>query len=164
MLFRNWYYLYINQTKAERALEPAIAALGEPYRAQHLFSGLRHVADFVILGRKLIIEVDGASHQEAKQAAKDKLHTLQLGRMGYRVLRCTNEEALSDAKGTVTRLMVQALNLPPLDLAALEVEVRGLYHSGLLAPPKRRGRRPGKPPASAPGRPPKAAKGPPAAG
>lgn len=93
MLLRYWARLYANPTKSEIALEPAIAALGEPYRAQHPFFGLKHIADFVLLRRKLIIEVDGSSHDTPVQKKKDLEHTIALKALGYEVVRITNEQA-----------------------------------------------------------------------
>lgn len=145
-LFKNWYYLYSNQTEAERALEPAVAALGRRYRAQHLFPGLKHVADFALLDDRLIIEVDGKSHSEEGQIAKDFAHTLGLAKIGWRVFRCKNEEAVSDPEGTVAKALAFT-HFPTL--AELEEAVR--QHpvpSG--AGSRRRGRRRGKPPATAP--------------
>jgi very-short-patch-repair endonuclease len=100
-----WYRLYHNMTPSEVALEPAIAALGERYRSQHPFLKHKLFADFALLDRKLIIEVDGSSHDTPKQKYKDALHELALHKDGWRVVRCTNEEAQSDPTGTVTRLL-----------------------------------------------------------
>lgn len=92
-------------TDAEKALELAIAALGEPYRCQHPFFAIHHFADFVIPGRKIVIEVDGKSHSTDEQKAKDIKHTLDLQKLGYVVVRCTNEQAMGDPSGTVSALM-----------------------------------------------------------
>lgn len=124
MFLRNWARLYTTQTPAERALEPAIAALGVPYRAQHPFFGLRHIADFALLDDKLIIEVDGKSHETATQIRKDLKHTLGLMKMGWRVVRCKNEEAVADPEACVRACLERATHLPTqaeLEAAALEL-------------------------------------------
>lgn len=121
MFFRNWYWLYSGQTAAELALEPEIAAMGVRYRAQHPFPGLKHVADFALLDSKLIIEVDGASHEKETQKAKDAAHTLGLHLRGWRVLRCKNEEVVANPKGTLRRLL-SITHFPTRE--ALEEEVR----------------------------------------
>lgn len=115
MLFKFWFHLLTNMTKAELALEPAIAALGKRYRSQHLFPGLKHVADFALLDEKIIIEVDGPSHQEPKQRRKDATHELALRRLGWRVVRCTNEDAISQPHLTVATLQEKLNHLPTLE-------------------------------------------------
>lgn len=102
---RIWARLYTNQTEPEKRMEPAIAALGRPYRCQHPFWKLHHFADFALLQDKVIIEVDGKSHQAPAQRLKDLKHTLALQEMGWTVVRCSNEEALSDPHGTVAQLL-----------------------------------------------------------
>jgi very-short-patch-repair endonuclease len=83
-------------TAAEAALEPAIAALGERYRHQYPFWNLKYFADFALLDRKLIIEVDGSSHDKPEQKEKDLRHTLEVLKEGWIVVRTTNECALKD--------------------------------------------------------------------
>lgn len=105
-----WFKLYSTPTEAELAIEPAIAALGHPYRAQHPLPSLGWVIpDFVVFDRGLdqpgwIIEVDGESHRRKGVAAKDAARTAKLEAAGWQVTRCLNEEAISDPKGTITRL------------------------------------------------------------
>lgn len=147
MLFRNWYYLYANQTAAELALEPAIAALGRRYRAQHLFPKLRHVADFALLDDRLIIEVDGRSHLKPDQIRKDLKHTLALLDLGWRVVRCSNEEAEQDPQGTVLRLLVDDLN-HRTTREELLAKLQALGPEPVRARPRRRTRKPGPRPSS----------------
>jgi leucyl-tRNA synthetase len=55
-----------------------------------------YIADFVCLGRRLIIEVDGVQHAEAKQARHDRMRTIFLRGENFRVLRFWNDEVLAD--------------------------------------------------------------------
>lgn len=105
LFLTRWAKLYSNPTPAEIALEPAIAALGIRYRFQHPFWGLRIFPDFVLLDKKVVIEVDDPSHRTKKKRLADEEKTARLARMGWTVVRCTNEEALADPAGTVARLM-----------------------------------------------------------
>jgi very-short-patch-repair endonuclease len=105
-----WAKLY-NGTPAEMALEPAIAALGRPYRFQHPLWSLGIFPDFVLLNERLVIEVDDKSHNRADKRKADALRTKKLNSLGWRVVRCTNEEALQAPFATVNRLMEDA-NLP----------------------------------------------------
>lgn len=144
MIFKWWYHLATNPTKAELALEPAIAALGKRYRAQHLFLGLKYIADFVLLDEKVIIEVDGASHETPEQRYKDARNTLALRRLGWRTVRCRNEDAIGHPHLTMAALLENLNHLPPLE--ALEAAL------GALPPPEPKTRKPKRDtgPASAP--------------
>lgn len=107
-MLSRWYRLYTNQTAAESALEPAVAALGRPYRFNHILLSVRAFPDFALVHDRVVIEVDGASHYRKGAAEKDKERDERLAAAGWRTLRCRNEEALSDPYGTVDRLMREA--------------------------------------------------------
>lgn len=101
-----WRTMCERPTAAEAALEPAIAKLGERYRHQYPFWGLKYFADFALLDRKLIIEVDGASHDTPKQKEKDLLHELAVLELGWRVVRISNEAALANPQEAVKVALV----------------------------------------------------------
>lgn len=103
-----WARLYSQPTKAEQALEPHVAALGIPYRAQHPVFSVGHILDFALLTEKIAIEVDGASHRGPKAQAKDAIRTAKLERLGWVVTRMTNEEAMNDPEATLARCLDQA--------------------------------------------------------
>lgn len=140
MLLGYWYRLLNNMTAPELALEPAIAALGERYRAQHLFIALRHIADFALLDRKLIIEVDGNSHNTPRQREKDLEHTLALQVLGWTVFRCSNEEAMRAPWETV-RAALGAVQTAPEGLQAALQSLRQ-SHPQLLEKPAKHPRSP----------------------
>ncbi len=100
-----WAKLYSHQTPAEQAMEPAIAALGRPYRTQHPLWGQRVFPDFALIKDKIILEVDDASHRTTKKKREDAERTKLLNRHGWIVVRCTNEEALEDPHEVVDRLI-----------------------------------------------------------
>jgi hypothetical protein len=109
-----WTRLYPG-TPAELALEPAVAALGVPYRFQHpmfLFdepSGvkLRYFPDFLLLRERVVIEVDDDGHFTAAGRRRDSQRTKLLTEAGYRVIRCTNADAMRYPYATVNRMMRQ---------------------------------------------------------
>lgn len=109
--------MYSQPTPAEQALEPAIAALGTRYRFQHPIWALRLFPDFVLLDHRVIIEVDDPSHRTSKKRKADAERTAKLERAGWRVVRCTNDEAIEDPVGTVRTLLeplgLTGLALPP---------------------------------------------------
>ena len=53
-----------------------------------------YVADFLCRERKLIIEVDGATHSSDAQMASDRQRTGHLGRLGFKMIRLQNIEVL----------------------------------------------------------------------
>lgn len=109
-----WGKLY-KGTPAELSLEDAVAELGVPYRTQfpgYLY-GFRFFPDFLLPTLGLVIEVDDASHNKADKIESDRLRTEELGNHGLRVVRCTNDDALSDPRGTV-RAMLVSVGMWPL--------------------------------------------------
>lgn len=60
------------------------------FRRQHPIGAF--VADFACPAIKLVIEVDGASHDTADQAAWDEMKTDYLRLEGWRVLRIRNDD------------------------------------------------------------------------
>lgn len=138
MMLRWGYRLLMNMTPAEKALEPAIAALGEPYRCQYPFLGQKIFADFALLNRKLIIEVDGASHNTPAQKLKDINHTLALKSLGWEVVRVSNEQAQAVPAETVAWCLTatpQTTEQLQTALARLKAEHPALFEP---KPPKSR--------------------------
>ncbi len=112
-----WGRLY-KGTPAELSLEDAVATLGVPYRTQfpgYLY-GLRYFPDFFLPTLGLVIEVDDPGHFKPEKMLEDAERTAELETHGWKVVRCTNAEALSDPHGTVKRLMYQAGYKLPLDI------------------------------------------------
>lgn len=103
-----WAGAYSNPTPAEAALEPAVAALGIPYRFQHPIWALRFRLDFAFPTLKLAIEVDDPSHTAKAKRAKDKVRTAKLAKAGWKIVRCTNDEALTDPVGTLYKMLKAA--------------------------------------------------------
>jgi very-short-patch-repair endonuclease len=107
MFLANWAKLY-GGTQSERALEPAVASLGVPYRFQHPLWALSVFPDFALLEQRVVIEVDDPGHRTKRKKDADGIRTKKLVGAGWRVVRCTNDEAKNDPYGTVDRLMQEA--------------------------------------------------------
>jgi very-short-patch-repair endonuclease len=144
-LFRNWWFLANRMTEPEKLLEPAIAALGERYRSQWLFMGLPtksriYIADFVLLDRKLIIEVDGDSHNDFKQKYKDLENAVAMHGLGWHIYRVGNDEARRQPAETVEA----ALTHPRTSLEELQASLQQHLqeHPELLLPTAKRPRKP----------------------
>ncbi len=64
------------------------------FRRQHPIAGF--IPDFVCLEKKLIIEIDGGYHNEAKQIIYDEARENWLKEFGFDIIRFTNEEVLNN--------------------------------------------------------------------
>ena len=62
------------------------------------------IADFMCPARSLIVEVDGDTHDEAK----DRLRDEELARFGFMVLRVTNFEVMGNPEGVLTAISLAA--------------------------------------------------------
>ncbi|MHA7101583.1 5-methyltetrahydrofolate--homocysteine methyltransferase [Roseivirga pacifica] len=90
-----------NQTGAERILWANLRdgqLDGFKFRRQHIIG--KYIADFVCLSHKLIVEVDGAVHQLPEVKDNDEFRTEWLESQGFKVIRFTNREVVSQLKRT----------------------------------------------------------------
>ena len=83
-------------TDAERLLWMFLQQnqLGKPFRRQHIIA--TNIADFACLPARLVIEIDGEYHDDIRQQYHDQLRTQELEHLGFRVIRFTNEEVLTN--------------------------------------------------------------------
>lgn len=65
---------------------------------------LHYIADFACLDLKLVIEVDGSSHDTPEQAAKDRRRDEDLQSAGFTVLRFSNWEVLNRMSDVATEI------------------------------------------------------------
>ena len=81
-----------NMTLSERNLWEALKDLKPEYRfrRQHVIGDF--IVDFVCLKQHLVIEVDGGYHCEPRQQYDDELRTESLNKMGFKVIRFSNED------------------------------------------------------------------------
>ncbi len=77
-----------------------------------------YIADFFCFSAKLVIELDGESHDFAQRQAKDAKRDEFLATEGFEVLRFTSAQVTSNLEGVVEAirqaLANQARGLPPL--------------------------------------------------
>ena len=64
-----------------------------------------YFVDFVCRERKLVVEVDGATHGSDEEIASDATRTVNLERMGYRVCRVTNDDVERNIDGVLEWLL-----------------------------------------------------------
>lgn len=55
-----------------------------------------YIADFICIEAKLIIEVDGGYHSQWEQMEADANRTQVLEKMGFRIIRFSNDEIIGD--------------------------------------------------------------------
>jgi very-short-patch-repair endonuclease len=89
-----------DQTDAERKMWRLLRPFrddGIPFRRQAPIGF--YVADFVWLGGKLLIEIDGGQHNEAPTLARDAVRTQWLEAQGFEVLRFWNNDVMRNGDG-----------------------------------------------------------------
>jgi len=104
-------------TEAEDVLWEYLRAsgLGKPFKRQHIIGA--YIADFVCLESHLVIELDGGYHQLPDQKTSDAQRTAELNRMGFRVLRFTNEELFTNVNAvleTIESALFETTEYQPL--------------------------------------------------
>ena len=65
---------------------------------------LNYIADFYCYDLKLVIELDGYTHQFEQTIIKDELKTEQLEKFGLKVLRFTDDEVMHNLEGVMYAL------------------------------------------------------------
>ena len=83
---------------------------GFKFRRQHPIG--EYIVDFICLKAKLVIELDGGQHNEAKQMDNDVKRTIWLEAQGLRIVRFWNDEVLTNLSG-VQDVIWNALSPPP---------------------------------------------------
>ena len=76
--------------------------LGYKFRRQHIID--KYIADFVCIEKQLVIEVDGAYHAETGQIEYDKDRTTRLSELGFKVIRFTNEEVITNLEESLAKI------------------------------------------------------------
>ncbi len=97
--------LWCELTPAERVLWAVLRSRrvgGLRFRCQHPVGPF--VLDFYYPAAKLVIEVDGAVHQQ--QHEQDQARTEHLEGYGYRVRRFTNQEVLDELDSVLERILM----------------------------------------------------------
>ena len=78
--------------------------MGETFLRQHIIGD--YIVDFVSRHGGLVIEVDGGYHAEPRPKEDDQLREEDLERMGYHVIRFTNEEVLYDTDNVIEQILL----------------------------------------------------------
>ena len=99
-------------TEAESVLWEILRGekLGDKFRRQHIINDI--IVDFACLSKQLVIEVDGGYHSKPEIQQLDKLKSEILESLGYKVIRFTNEEVLSNTDTTIQIIKDALLSSP----------------------------------------------------
>jgi very-short-patch-repair endonuclease len=81
---------------------------GTKFRRQHSIEGF--VMDFVCIDHRIIIEVDGSVHDEPDQQAHDQARQVYLERLGFQMLRFTNDQVFLSIESVLNTIRL-ALNI-----------------------------------------------------
>ncbi len=114
-----------NPTEAESVLWEIVRGrkmAGYKFRRQHIINN--YIADFVSLREKLVIEVDGLYHQLPENKKTDKERTEDLNKLGFKVIRFTNEQVLKDTDNVINEI-VRWLKERNTELSESKVPPRG---------------------------------------
>jgi very-short-patch-repair endonuclease len=69
-----------------------------------------YIADFVCREKKLIVEIDGATHSTDAEIARDARRTRYLASDGYRVIRFSNERVFENVDGVMEEILRELEN------------------------------------------------------
>ena len=100
-----------NQAAAERCVWRLLRDRrlgGLKFRRQHVIGG--HIVDFVCLTARLVIEIDGATHEDVEA---DAIRTSEIERAGYTVIRFWNAYVYG-RESAITDMILDALRLSAL--------------------------------------------------
>jgi methionine--tRNA ligase beta chain len=75
---------------------------GFKFRRQHIIGS--YIADFVCLSQQIVIEIDGLIHQVPENILSDEARTLELNRLGFDVIRFTNDEVFNDTDNVIKKI------------------------------------------------------------
>ena len=101
-----------NAVKNRRPMTPAEVRLwqelrgnklGIHFRRQHVIG--TYIVDFVSLKNHLVIEIDGEYHLNPEQQESDRIRTAYLEQQGFRVIRFTNSQVLTDIDSVMSRII-----------------------------------------------------------
>ncbi len=79
---------------------------GFKFRRQHPLG--RYIVDFYCPTKKLVVEVDGESHDMGDRPARDARRDTAMRRRGFQVVRFSAPEVMGDLQSVVTAVLVAA--------------------------------------------------------
>lgn len=104
-----------NPTLSMQRLEEYMAARfgRDAFRRERVVG--EHIADFYFPEERVVVEVDGASHDTIEQWVKDRHRDLQMGKRDVLVLRFRNEDVHSRSAWVMARIEAALAARGPAD-------------------------------------------------
>lgn len=105
-IFKKASWLRDNETETEKKLWQRLSKSqlhGFRFKRQHPIG--YYIADFYCHKARLVIEIDGGSHNAREQKLHDKFRTDELEALGLKVIRFTNEEVLTCIEDVLKRIV-----------------------------------------------------------
>ena len=88
---------------AERRLWfDGLSSLAHKFRRQRPVGA--YIVDFYCAAAKLVVELDGATHDDPLAQERDLLRTKYLESVGLRVIRFTNDDVMTNLEGVVIEI------------------------------------------------------------
>ena len=110
---------------------------GYKFRRQHIIGSF--IADFVCLSKRLVLEVHGLIHQVPENKISDAERTLELNRLGFDVLRFTNEEVIFKSQDVLNKILesINSASPNPSKGGTLDPDSSEISHNehGSMNPP-----------------------------
>ncbi len=100
---------------------------GCKFRRQHIIGAF--IADFVCLSKGLIVEVDGGYHQLPEMKINDEQRTIELNKLGFEVVRVTNEEVTYEIETVIAKIHAKLSALPNKKIDDVYEKSRELHPS-----------------------------------
>ncbi len=99
-----------NATEAERLLwSGSRRKTAEGFRFRRQVPLLGFIVDFACFESRLIVEVDGATHSEDTEIARDRQRDNILQDAGFAVLRVDNEDVFNNLEGVLETIRLRLL-------------------------------------------------------
>ena len=101
-----------NMTLAEKLLWIELQQYSTKWKLKfqtQIVVGGKFIADFVCFNKRLIVEVDGSIHRLTSVKRKDRYRTKVLNRLGYRVIRFTNNQVIHSITKVIKTIEVEVL-------------------------------------------------------
>ncbi|WP_051231752.1 endonuclease domain-containing protein [Kaistia adipata] len=103
-----------DMTDAERQLWAGLKqASPEGVRFRRQVPIGRYIVDFACLSLRLVVEVDGGQHYSDAGMARDAVRDAWLRAEGFRILRVSNHDVLTNLEGVVIAIISGIQPVPP---------------------------------------------------
>jgi very-short-patch-repair endonuclease len=101
-----------NPTESEKELKNILLRNKIKFRTQKEFH--YYILDFIIINKRLVIEIDGGYHYSNKQLIKDKIRDRYLKNNGFIIKRFKNDEVFNNPSGIIN--YINSLEDSPVDM------------------------------------------------